>query len=116
MTDYKPSKDPDDTEPYFIVWCSKDGTNDGSTSDDGELQSDTISSSTWTVASGITKDSDNTDAITIAGISYSANTVATIWLSGGTADTDYDLTNTITTSGSPARTLSKTITVPVREH
>jgi hypothetical protein len=114
MAKTMPSKDPNAVEPYFIVWCDKDGTNDGSANDDGELKGATISTATWTVATGITKDSDNTNAVTIDGVSYAANTVATIWLSSGTADTDYDLLCRITTSDS--RTLDKTITIPVREH
>lgn len=104
-------KDPDSVEPYFIVWCDKDGTNDGSSSDDGELQGETIATATWTVPTGITKDSSNTDAVTIQGVSYSANTVATVWLSGGTHNTDYDILCRITTA---TRTLDKTITIPVR--
>ena len=110
---YLPAKDPDDVEPYHVVWCRKDGTNDGSTSDTGELQGATISTSAWTETAGITEDSDNTIAITIAGVSYGINTVATIWLSGGTAGTDYTITNKITTSDS--RTLSRSFVVPVRE-
>jgi hypothetical protein len=109
-----PSKDPDDTEPYHIVWIDKDGTNDGTASDNGELQGATISTSAWTVPSGITEDSNNTAAITIAGVSYAINTVATIWLSGGTAGTEYELTNKIVTSDS--RTLSQSITIEVKEH
>ncbi|NIO40588.1 MAG: hypothetical protein GTO41_10635, partial [Burkholderiales bacterium] len=88
-----PSKDPDDTEPFFVVWCDRDGTNSGAAADDGELQGATISSSTWTVPTGITKDSDDTDAVTIRGVSFGINTVATIWLSGGAAGTEYTLTN-----------------------
>lgn len=114
MTTFLPSKDPDDIEPYFVVWCDKDGTNSGAVADDGELQGATISTSTWTVPSGITKASDNTDAVTINGVSYGANTVATIWLSSGTNNTDYEIVNKITTSD--GRTLSKSITIPVRQH
>jgi len=110
---YLPSKDPDDTEPYFVVWCDVDGTNDGSASDDGELQSATISTSAWTVPTGITNDTDNTSAVTVNGVSYGANTVATIWLSSGTAGITYSLTNKITTSDS--RTLSQTIVIDCRE-
>ena len=106
-------KDPDSVEPFHIVWCSEDNTNDGTSSDTGELQGETISSVTWTVPSGITKDSDNTASVTIAGITYAINTVATIWLSGGTAGTDYDLVCEIDTSGS--RTLQHTITIKVRD-
>ena len=105
-------KDPDSVEPFHIVWCSQDNTNDGSSSDTGELQGETISSSSWTVPSGITKDSDNKASVTIQGVSYSANTVATIWLSGGTDGTDYVLVNQIDTSG--GRTLDHSITVKVR--
>ena len=107
-----PPKDPDAVEPYYIVWCDIDGTNDGGASDDGELQSATISTATWTVPTGITKDSDNKDAVTINNVSYGANTVATIWLSAGTDNTDYDLLCRIVTSDS--RTLDKTITIRVR--
>ena len=108
-----PSKDPDAVEPYFVVWCDKDGTNDGSATDDGELQGATISSATWTVPTGITKDSDNTSAVTIKGVTYGANTVATIWLSGGTAGTSYSIVCEIDTSDS--RTLNQTIVIEVAE-
>jgi hypothetical protein len=108
-----PAKDPDDVEPYFVIWCSKDGTNDGSVNDSGELQGATISTSTWTVPAGLTEDSNNTNAVTIKGVSYGINTVATIWLSAGTNGGRYTLTNKITTSDS--RTLSKSILIPVAE-
>lgn len=107
-----PAKDPDSVEPYFIIWCSADGTNDGSVSDFGELQGAVIATGTWTVASGITKDSDNKSAVTIHGVSYAVNTVCTIWLSGGTNEANYNLTNRIITNDN--RTLDKTITIPVR--
>lgn len=107
-----PPKDSDDLEPYFIIWCSANGTNNGSAGDDGELQGATISTVAWTVPDGITKDSDNKNAVTIAGVSYAASTVCTIWLSGGTADTSYRLTCKITTTDS--RTLSQSIVVPVK--
>ena len=107
-----PPKDPESVEPYFIVWCSKDGTNDGSESDFGELQGATITTGTWTVPSGITKDSDNKSAVTIHGVLYSVNTVCTIWLSGGSDESNYTLTNRIVTSDN--RTLDKTIMIPVR--
>lgn len=107
MTGYWPTKDPNSVEPYFIIWCDIDGTNDGSTGDAGELQGATIGSATWTVPSGLTKDSSNQNAGTIAGVSYAVNTVATIWLSGGTAGETYDVSCRITTSDS--RTLDKTV-------
>lgn len=109
-----PPKDPDSVEPYFVVWCDKDGTNDGSASDNGELQGETISTVTWTVPSGITKNSDNKDAVTVNGTAYPINTVCTIWLSGGADNVDYSLTCRIVTDGNPARTLDQTVVIPVR--
>jgi hypothetical protein len=106
-------KDPNAIEPFYARWCSADGTNDGSATDTGVLQSATISTSTWIVPAGITVDSDNLDAITIQGVVFAANTVATVWLSGGTAGEDYDIVNRITTSD--LRTLDQTFTIPVRE-
>ena len=90
--EYFPAKDPDETDYRVFVWCSKDtGLNDGSASDTGELQGATISTATVTVGSGLTKDSQNTNAVTIKGVTYAANTTATVWLSGGTIDTDYNI-------------------------
>lgn len=109
-----PAKDPNSVEPYWVVWCSEDGTNDGTASDTGELQGATIATSNWTITpSGLTEDSTSEAAITIQGTSYAINTVAQIFLSGGTANTDYQLTNRITTND--GRTLDKTITVRCRE-
>ena len=107
------AKDPDAVEPYFVVWCSKSGTNANTAADTGELKGATIATSTWVVPTGITKDSDDTGAITIAGISYGVDTVATVWLSGGEAGEEYTLTNRITTSD--GRTLDQSIVVPVKE-
>jgi hypothetical protein len=114
MAIYAPKKDPDNVEPYFFVWCDEDGTNDGSSSDDGELQGATISSYTVTAESGLTLDSDNKDAISIQGVSYSANTVVTAWVSGGTDNVDYTLHCRIVTSDS--RTLDSTMIIPVQEN
>ena len=109
-----PSKDPNDILPYFFVWCDKTGLNTGGATDNGELQGATISTYTVTVASGLTKDSDNKAAVTIHGVSYAISTVVTVWLSVGTDGTDYDILCRIVTSDS--RTLDKTMTVPVRAH
>lgn len=114
MATYLPSKDPNNVEPYYFVWCDRDGTNDGSTTDVGELQGATISSHTVTPDAGLTLDSSNRNAITIQGVSYAANTVVTAWLSGGTAGTDYEVLCRIVTSDS--RTLDKTMTIPCRQH
>jgi hypothetical protein len=105
-------KDPNSVEPYFFIWCDRDGTNTGGATDEGELQGATISSFTVTPASGLTVDSSNKNAVTIRGVSYSANTVVTVWYSGGTDLTDYDVLCRIVTSDS--RTLDQTMRVPVR--
>lgn len=111
-----PEKDPNNTnDPYYVVWCSLEtGLNDGSINDTGELQGAQIASVEWTVPSGITKDSDVKTAVTIKGVTYGANTVATIFLSGGTHEVNYEILCRITTNHTPARTLDKTIIVPVR--
>ena len=82
-------KDPDAVLDYTIDW-------------ETWLDSDTISTSTWTVPSGITKASDT-----------NTTTTTTIWLSGGTAGTSYDLLNRVVTAG--GRTDDRTITIIVRE-
>ncbi len=64
------------------------------------LGSDTISTSTWVLDSGITKDSDTNDTNS-----------ATIWLSGGTAGSTYTVTNRIVSSGGRSKDLSFKIKV-----
>jgi len=96
------TKDPDEVLDYEFNWATADGyLNDGSASDTGWLQSDTIATSTVTVESGLTLDSD------------SNNTVRAIaWLSGGTAGVDYTVTNQIVTAA--GRTGERSILVRVR--
>jgi len=78
-------KDPSAVLDYQMDWSSW-------------LDTDTISTSTWTVPTGITKDSDNNDT-----------TTATIWLSGGTAGTTYEIVNKIVTAN--GRTEERTLTI-----
>jgi hypothetical protein len=106
-------KDPDASEFYFVVWCSEDGTNDGGSDDDGELQGATISSVVWTFPAGVTKGAQNQGAITIQGTAYAVDTVAAVQISGGTADLDYDILCEIVTSDN--RTLHRTNTLRIRE-
>ena len=82
-------KDPDAVLDYETDWEDWLGT-------------DTISTSSWTVPTGITKDSDT-----------NTTTTATIWLSGGTAGTSYTLVNRIVTAG--GRTEDRTITIVCQE-
>lgn len=116
-----PSKDPDNVEPYFVIWCDKEtGLNDGSKNDRGELQGATIlpEGVEWILPENnppeLVKKSSDQNAVTIAGIDYDVNTVCTIWVEGGVANKDYSITCRITTDDS--RTLDKTIIIPVREN
>lgn len=114
-----PSKDPNNVEPYFVVWCDKEtGLNDGSKNDHGELQGATITTVIWNMPDDdpaeLIKVRSNQDAVTIAGIEYGVNTVCTIWVSGGVNNKDYYLTCRVTLDDT--RTLDKTIIIPVREN
>jgi hypothetical protein len=107
-------KDPNATDKFHVVWCTlSTGLNDGTAADEGKLQGATISTSTWTVSTGITKEADDTDSVTIQGVTYGVDTVANISLSSGSAGSEYELVNRVTTSD--ARTLDKTITIKVEE-
>jgi hypothetical protein len=86
---YAPDKDPNAILDYSIDWSDW-------------LDTDEISTSTWTVPTGITKTSES-----------NTTTVATIWLSGGTAGTTYTLLDRITTTG--GRTMDQTFKIYVKE-
>jgi hypothetical protein len=108
------NKDPKNVEPFFFRFCDETGLNDGSAADEGRLQGATISSITSITAdTGITVGAYNSQAVTVDGISFAANTVVTVWLSGGTDYTDYEVECVIVTSDS--RTLAKTMIVPVKQ-
>lgn len=65
---------------------------------------ETLATATWTVPTGITKDSqDESDSVTV------------IWLSGGTAGKDYYVSCKITTSNDPVRTDERRMKIRVRE-
>lgn len=83
------SKDPDDVLDYSINWAR-------------ELAGDTISTSVWTVPSGLTDES----------LSTNTDTETTVWLSGGTDGTSYDVKNRITTAA--GRTMDQTVTLKVK--
>lgn len=83
------SKDPDDILDYSIDWTR-------------ELDGDTISTSVWVVPSGLTD--QNT--------SSASSTKTTVWLSGGTDGTSYNVRNRITTAA--GRTLDQTVTLNVK--
>lgn len=79
------SKDPAAVLDYTVDWSAWLGT-------------DTISASTWTVPTGITKVTDN----------YTPTT-ATAWFSGGTLGKSYAIVHRVTTLG--GRTDERTITL-----
>lgn len=82
-------KDPNSVLDYSFDWSSWLAT--------GE----TLSTATWTVPTGITKDSQSL-----------TTTVATAWLSSGTAGTSYDVACKVVTSA--GRTDERTMTIIVR--
>lgn len=83
-------KDPQSVLDYGVDWS------------DWLASGETISTSTWTVPTGITKDSDS-----------KGDNSTLIWLSGGTAGTTYQLANKIVTSDS--RTVERTIEIIVEQ-
>ena len=84
------NKDPTEVLDYTIDWETL-------------LDGDTISTSTWSVPTGITQDSESETSV-----------LAIIWVSGGTVDKQYTLTNTIVTAGGRTRVRSIAINVVER--
>ncbi|WP_042777807.1 hypothetical protein [Sinorhizobium fredii] len=84
-------KDPNIVKDYSLDWSDLLGS------------SDTITSSTWTIAdgSGLTIDS-----------SSNTTTATTVWLSAGTDVTNYSLLNRVVTAG--GRTYDQTVRLKVR--
>ena len=91
-----PTKDPDESLDYTIDW-------QGST-DPVLISPEVISTSTWAVPSGLTNVSES-----------KTNTTATVVISGGTNNTKYQITNTIVTDNTPARTYERTVNLKVKE-
>jgi hypothetical protein len=96
-------KDPDAVLDYKFDWAADTNGSVDPYATDWLKDGETISSRVVTVASGLTKDSDSlTDT----------NTSVTVWLSGGTDDTRYNVACKIVTSDS--RTDERTITIYVK--
>ena len=83
-----PFKDPDEVLDYQLDWTER-------------LDNDTISTSTWIVPDGITKNSDG-----------KSDTATTIWLSGGVLNSSYVLTNRIVTTG--GRTMDQSVKLKIK--
>lgn len=90
---------------------------DGSTLDfgidwraDGWLEDgENISSSSWSTPTPTT-----TPPLTVDSDEYDVDQTK-VWLSGGKAGVQYEITNTIVTDNSPARTDERTLTIYVKE-
>lgn len=89
MTLTWPNKDPDEVLDYELDWSAR-------------LATDTISTSSWTVPAGITKNSDT-----------STTTTTTVWLQGGTVNESYTLTNRIVTAG--LRTMDQSVKIKIKD-
>lgn len=83
------TKDPDSVLDYAQDWSAW-------------LDTDAITESSWSAATGITVDSDSF-----------TDTVSTVWLSGGTIGVSYIVTNHITTAG--GRKEDRSIKIKVKE-
>lgn len=94
-------KDPDSTLDYKFDWKAE--TN-GSGTSDWLAAAETISSHTIDADTGITVDSST---------ATDTNTSVTVWLSGGTAGTDYAVRCEIVTNA--ARTDERTMMIAVQE-
>lgn len=97
-------KDPDSVLDYVFDWAPLTNARDGAVSDWLAAGETITSGYTVTVDSGLTKDSDARS---------DSNTSVTVWLSGGTAGTDYEVVCHIVTSS--AREDDRTLTVKCRE-
>ena len=87
-------KDPQEIKDYAIDWADLLAGED-------EVG---LATSTWSVPTGLTKVSDVIDG-----------TRAVIWLAGGTAGQQYELTNHIVTDSATPRTHERTILIPCKE-
>lgn len=83
-----PAKDPDEVLDYQLDWSAR-------------LGDDTITTSTWTATVGMT-----------LGTTTNTTKATTVWLSGGTLNANYDITNQIVTAG--GRTMEQTVKLKVR--
>ncbi len=92
MKTWDRTKDPDEIVDYDLSWVDQ-------MTDD----TDTITSSTWTVPTGITKNSDSM-----------TTTRTKIWLSGGTTGEAYVFVNRVVTTG--GRTLDQSVKLKMKEH
>lgn len=96
-------KDPQSTLDFAFDWKPLTNGQSGAVSD-WLASGEGIASHTITAQAGMTVDA-----------SAEANGIVTVWLSGGTSNTDYLITCQITTDSSPARVDERSIVVECRE-
>lgn len=87
------TKDPDETVDFSIDWSNL-----------MTHLSDTISSSLWTLDTGVTE---------AVALTSNTTTETTVGVTGGAVGNNYDVTNTIVTTG--GRTFQQSFTLKVRE-
>lgn len=86
-----PSKDPNEVLDYVLDWSDRLDTGD------------TISTSTWSIVT-------SSPALVIDSESETTTT-ATVWLSAGTVDVDYELLNRVVTAA--GRTMDQTVFIRI---
>lgn len=93
-----PPKDPDAVKDYGFDWAKDDEGNPGLFADDA------LASSEWIVPDGITMDRH----------SFEPSGKTTIWISGGTHNSNYTFTNRVTTTG--GRSDDRSAILSVKNH
>jgi len=87
-----PFKDPNEVLDYQVEWVSR-------------LLNENILTSVWTIT--------GSDAALLQGSTSIDGTKTIVWLSGGTLNVTYSLTNRITTDG--LRTMDQTVRLKIKE-
>ncbi len=103
-----------DVDNRYVIWCDIDGTNVNTDANNGRLRGATVATSSWVLDTGLTEESEGQAAVTIDGVLYAINTVASISLSVDAASyVGESLTarNIITTSD--GRTLNHTLIIAI---
>jgi hypothetical protein len=88
------TKDPNAKLPFSVDWTAWLAA-----------EQDTAESAAWTVPAGLTQEVSPAPSL--------SGGKTTVWLSGGTADQNYDVTCRLTTTG--GRVDERTITIQVRQ-
>jgi hypothetical protein len=84
-----PDKDPDEVLDYGLDWSAR-------------ILTDTISTSTWTVPTGLTGTTES-----------NTTTVTVVWLSDGAVGSTYEVLNRIVTAA--GRTMDQTVRIRIKE-